>query len=61
MNKLAISPAARQDLEEIKAYISDDLENPTAALNVVARIVQSLKKLPDMPNMGTPLFSKVAF
>jgi len=31
MNKLLISPEARKDLEEIKTYISEELENPIAA------------------------------
>ena len=60
MNKLSISPEARKDLEEIKAYITDELENPTAAINVVSRITQSLKKLKDMPGIGTPLSSKLS-
>ena len=35
MNRLSISPDARKDLEDIKVYISDTLENPIAAVNVV--------------------------
>jgi len=35
--KLCLSPEARKDLEEIKAYITEALENPTAAVNVVSR------------------------
>jgi len=61
MNKLLISPEARKDLEEIKAYISEELENPIAAINVVSRIVQSLKNLKDTPGIGRPLATKVSF
>jgi plasmid stabilization system protein ParE len=34
MNKLSISPEAKKDLEEIKAYITENLENPIAAVAV---------------------------
>jgi len=61
MNKLSISPDARKDLEAIKTYISDELENPIAAVNVVSRITKSIKNLKDMPGVGTPLSSKVPF
>jgi len=61
MNKLSISPDARKDLEAIKAYINDELENPIAAINVVSRITKSIKNLIDMPDVGTPLSSKVPF
>ena len=61
MNKLSISPEARKDLEGIKKYISEELENPAAALNVVARITGSLKNLRDAPGIGMPLSSKVPF
>ena len=61
MNKLSISPEARKDLEEIKAYITDELENLVAAVNVVSRITKSLRKLTDMPGIGTPLSSKLSF
>jgi addiction module RelE/StbE family toxin len=61
MNKLLISPEAREDLEGIKAYIHDELENPTAAINVISRITKSLKKLKDMPGIGPCLSLKVPF
>jgi len=43
MNKLLISPEARKNLVEIKEYISEKLENPIAAVNVVSRIIQNRK------------------
>jgi len=61
MNKLLISPEARKDLVEIKEYIAEKLENPIAAVNVVSRIIQNIKKLIDMPGIGTPLSSKLPF
>jgi plasmid stabilization system protein ParE len=60
-NKLCVSPEARKDLEGIKLYVAEELENPIAAVNVVSRIIQSLKKLKDMPGIGTPLSSRVSF
>jgi len=61
MNKLLISPEASKDLGEIKEYITEKLENPIAAVNVVSRIIQNIKKLRDMPGIGTPLSSKLPF
>jgi len=61
MNKLLVSPEARRDLEEIKTYISEELENPVAAVNVVSRIIKSLKNLKDMPGIGSLLAAKVSF
>ena len=42
-------------------YISEELENPIAALKVVSQITGSLKNLRDMPGMGAPLSPKVPF
>jgi addiction module RelE/StbE family toxin len=61
MNKLAISPQAREDLEGIKTYISEELENPIAAVNVVSRITKKIKLLKNTPGIGTRLSSKVSF
>jgi len=61
MNKLLISPVALEDLEEIKTYISEELDNPIAAVNVVSRIVKSIKKLKGTPGIGRPLATKVSF
>ncbi len=57
--KLVIAPAARDDLKEIKSYISFKLHNPTAAVNVVSRIITSYKALKNMPEIGIPLDSKI--
>jgi plasmid stabilization system protein ParE len=61
MNKLSISPEAKRDLEDIKTYITETLENPIAALHVVSRITASLKNLKDMPSIGPHLSPKVPF
>ena len=44
--KLVIAPAAKEDLREIKEYISVKLCNPTAAVNVVKKIIKDYKMLP---------------
>ncbi len=40
MYKLKISPEARDDLSEIKGYISQELCNPLAAVNLVSKILK---------------------
>lgn len=52
---LLVTPAALQDLKEIKSYITEELSNPTAAVNTVNRIISKYKKLQDTPFMGTLL------
>ena len=53
--KIRVTPAALQDLKDIKSYIADDLSNPSAAVNTVKRIISTYKKLSDTPLMGTLL------
>ncbi|MDO5400924.1 MAG: type II toxin-antitoxin system RelE/ParE family toxin [Eubacteriales bacterium] len=55
MNNLHLSPEALSDLAELKAYISEDLENPQAALSTVANITKSIRSLRDHALIGTPL------
>ena len=57
MNKLKLSPAAQKDLQEIKIYISGELQNPAAAGNVLSRITKKLRSLMEYPHMGAPLDS----
>ncbi|ACV61550.1 hypothetical protein Dtox_0630 [Desulfofarcimen acetoxidans DSM 771] len=42
MNKLHYSPEALSDLDEIWAYIFEDLQNPTAAQNTVDGILDNI-------------------
>ena len=53
--KILVTPAALQDLKDVKSYIADDLSNPSAAVNTVKRIISTYKKLSDTPLMGTLL------
>lgn len=57
MNELYMSPEAQTDLEEIKSYIADELENPTAALATVNRITKTLRILRTHAFAGAPLSS----
>ena len=57
--KLVIAPSAKDDLKEIKEYISVGLSNPIAATNVVKRIINSYKALKDIPEIGIPLDRKI--
>lgn len=57
MNNLYLSQAAQDDLTEIKAYISEELENPTAALSTVGRITKSIRILRTHAMAGAPLSS----
>lgn len=61
MNRISVSPEARKDLEDIKTYISKDLENPAAALSVVSKITGRIKNLKDTPGIGSPLSAKIPF
>lgn len=54
MNNLHLSEEAQNDLLEIKAYIEEELLNPSAALATVSRITKSLRIL---QNMHRPEFS----
>ena len=57
MNKLHYSPKAICDLDEIWAYIFEDLQNPSAAQNTVDNILDTIEKLREFSKMGPPLSS----
>ena len=59
MNKLKISPKAKDDLAEIKGYISQELCSPQAAVNLVAKIMKKIRGLSEHSGIGTPLSSVV--
>jgi len=61
MNALAISPEARKDLEEIKAYIAETLANPSAATAMVRRIIRAVKQLRVAPAAYPSLSSEIPF
>jgi addiction module RelE/StbE family toxin len=59
MYKLKISPEAKNDLAEIKGYISQELCNPQAAVNLVSKITKKIRGLSEHPEIGAPLSSVV--
>ncbi|MBU9713629.1 type II toxin-antitoxin system RelE/ParE family toxin [Evansella tamaricis] len=59
MRKLRINPVAKNDLYDIKEYITKELDNPTAAINVVSKIIEDYEKLKEFPLFGLKLSSKI--
>ena len=49
---LFYSPLARRDLDEIRDCISNELCNPTAAMETVNAILDEAEALEDLPLMG---------
>ena len=59
MPKIRVTPAALNDLKEIKSYIENDLANPIAANNAVKRIIKDYSLLETSPYMGPVLSVKI--
>ena len=59
MAKIVFSKKAIDDLEGIKAYITDELLNETAANMTVSKIMEKVHVLEDFPEIGAPLSSIV--
>ncbi|GBF10759.1 type II toxin-antitoxin system RelE/ParE family toxin [Tepidibacillus infernus] len=57
MYKLKISPEAKDDLAQIKDYISKELGNPQAAINLVSKITKKIRGLTEYSGIGAPLSS----
>lgn len=57
MNNLHLSKETQNDLAKIKAYITDELENPDAALATIRRITKKIRILQNQAYVGTPLSS----
>ena len=61
MTKIKFSPEAISDLQQIKAYITDELCNEQAALNTIGKIIKKIRMLADFPASGVPFSSIVGF
>lgn len=61
MLKLRLNPLALQDLNEIKSYISIDLDNPIAAKRLIEKIIKRYELLAEQPFMGALLSNKIDF
>ena len=53
--KVVFLPAAEHDLGGLFAYISENLQNPIAAHNIVEKILHLSYKLASFPEMGASL------
>lgn len=57
MNKINLSPEAGKDLVEIKRYITNELENPIAAISTTKRIMKAIRILQTHAEAGALLSS----
>ena len=57
MKKVRYTPEAKNDLSEIKKYISEELKSPIAATNTVSRITKRIRDLEHFPELGEQLSS----
>ena len=55
MNKLFLSVESKQDISDIKKYISEELQNPVAAERIIRDITTQIESLINIPKKGTPL------
>lgn len=60
MNNIHMSDQAQADLAEVKAYISEELGNPTAALSTLRRITGDIRSLKTHALLGASLSSIAA-
>lgn len=56
-----ISPLALQDMKFLKAHVSDDLQNPIAAIGMIKKIMKTIKGLPGPINARLSLSDYVGF
>ncbi|MEG1942324.1 MAG: type II toxin-antitoxin system RelE/ParE family toxin [Angelakisella sp.] len=59
MTSIKISPRAFQDLSEIKAYITEELESPNSASETVRKILKRISELEAFPETGTKLSCRI--
>jgi len=53
--RVTVSREARKDLVNIHKYISEELENPQAAIRIIRQLRQSIEDLQTFPGRGRPL------
>lgn len=61
MNEVRLTPAARQDLRDIRTYISKNLQNPIAASRVTGRITRDLGLLVQHGEAGVSVQAKTDY
>lgn len=57
MNQIHLSPEARRDLLGIQSYITEELQNATAAANVVRKIAERIQPIKQHAELGASLSS----
>lgn len=58
---IKLSPNAIEDLQGIKSYIENDLQNPIAARNTINKIISTYEDLSIFPESGIPVQKYVPF
>ncbi len=58
---IKLSPKAIEDLQEIKSYIENDLQNPISAKNTINKIISTYEDLSIFPESGIPVQKYVPF
>jgi len=59
MAEIKFSPEAINDLQQTKAYITEELCNEQAAVNTAAKITKRIRILANFPESGAPLSSVI--
>ncbi|KKE77847.1 type II toxin-antitoxin system RelE/ParE family toxin [Oceanobacillus caeni] len=59
MCQLRINPLAKQDLFDIREYITKELDNPGAGVDTIENIMGCYEKLKGFPMLGIELSSKM--
>ncbi len=61
MTQIVFSPDAISDLEQIKKYITEELQNEQAAINTLSKITKNIRVLQSFPQSGPSLAAVVDF
>ncbi|MGN0640397.1 MAG: type II toxin-antitoxin system RelE/ParE family toxin [Oscillospiraceae bacterium] len=56
---IEFTPQARDDFRQIREYISVDLCSETAASKAIEKIIESIARLKDFPEIGALLYYRV--
>ncbi len=57
--RIEVTPEARNDLRQIREYISVELDNENSASKTVGNIIKSIGRLSELPEIGAPLNSRI--
>ena len=57
MANIKFSPAAIEDMRDIKTYITNELCSEQSAMNTIEKILSRVRMLADFPEIGAPLSS----